>query len=603
MSTRCLLPVQVRRLCTTLPELLTLTRSVLIRVKLQMHPDDFRQTFGYIHARLRTGVVTLGPSLVTIHPTDACNHRCSWCWFERSSASIDMLRTLKTVDALVSRSAAEIWVSGGGEPLLHARIRELLRYLAGNRNLRRRLYTHGGLLPRFDRAVCEAFDYVRISIDAGDPTLYASMHGTDPAAFQRLFCTARDMRCAGVDVGMSMVVTDENVASIPGLVDRCSEFGIPYVFLKPVMHGMWREPMPSSVELDALTDGAVNVCVRHAERRAWSSIEALPAPVASLSLTLNADNSIYPCCHLTSQDWRISEVGSPVDEAFIRHHESIAHAYAKTPHACLIHDAWYAWQVRCGRKSEAGSIPERFLPFVGQPIATLAAAAASEIAARGHRTIAITGPSSVGKTAFTDVIAESLRGLGIKCTTIRADDFLAARLRGHKKYRDHPSGLLTPGDFSFEALATALRRLENGESLTWEGYERGSGWSRSVQARPASVYLVEGLFLDSKGAAMSLSPDLTFVLEASPEAVATWRRRRDEAVRKRMGTDFRTERETEEEIVETIRAYAQYERGGEESRRIKIIVSTDHCVKAVEAESGRPAADWGSRPETEGNRL
>ena len=98
-----------------------------------MHPDDVRRDFSHIVARVSNGTDVDGPTLLTIHPTDVCNHRCPWCWFDRTSASVDMRRTIHTVDALVASGITEVIVSGGGEPLLHRDIQSLLEFLAANK--------------------------------------------------------------------------------------------------------------------------------------------------------------------------------------------------------------------------------------------------------------------------------------------------------------------------------------------------------------------------------------------------------------------------------------------------------------------------------------
>ena len=184
---------------------------------------------------------------------------------------------------------------------------------------------------------------MRISVDADAPALYADLHGTPPERFHRLFESARDLLDAGVTVGISMVVMVENVDSILPLIDVCAEYRVRHLFLKPVMKGMWRVPMPALDRLDAATRQAVDVLVRTVD--AENTEIEMPQAVASLAVTLAADNHIYPCCHLTSDEWRIGSVGEIDSLQNSERFQVTAAAYAKTPHACRVHDAWRGWQV------------------------------------------------------------------------------------------------------------------------------------------------------------------------------------------------------------------------------------------------------------------
>lgn len=492
-----------------------------------------------------------------------------------------MIATLRTLEAMVLRNTREITVSGGGEPLLHPRVSELLTYLASIRQVHRRLYTHGGLLERFGPAIAESFDYVRISIDAGDAEVYSLLHGTSQEAFHKLFASARDLINAGTSLGLSMVVTRDNAQTVLPLIERCAEYNIRYVFLKPLMEGLWRVPLPTLAQIDRV--GAVEVQIRDANY-VNSRIEAMPQSVASIAATLTADNYIFPCCHLTTSDWRIAGVGDHLDCEWDLRHTAVATAYSSVPHACRVHDAWHAFQDERRRQPQIAEIATLLAKCIGHPVTDVAKAIASELIARNLRTIGITGPSSVGKTTVAAEIQNRLGALGVSCTLLSADDFLLQEQRGSDTYRRDSTTPLHPDHYAFSDLADALESLRGGNSVSWIGYERGRGWMRDVCTSPAAIHLVEGLFLDSAHATDSVDFDLLLLLEAPKEAIADWRRARDEAFRQKLNAKFRTKIETEEEIAKTMRAYADYEREPIRAHRIVISVDGNHNVGSVNSD-------------------
>jgi uridine kinase len=350
--------------------------------------------------------------------------------------------------------------------------------------------------------------------------------------------------------------------------------------LKPVMNGLWRAPMPALDRLDMGTRRAVDVLVRNviAEN---TEIE-MPQAVASLAVTLTADNHVYPCCHLTSDEWRIGSVGEIGSLQNSGRFQVTAAAYAKTPHACRVHDAWRAWQVACKSVWQTQGIATSWNEFGGQPLTRFADCVAASIVKHNLQTVAITGPSSVGKTTLAGDVARGLRARGLTCTGISTDDFLAHHLRGDSSYRRYSAALLKPQDYSFVDLCAVLRALQRGEPACWKGYKRGSGWGRRVEVAPASVYVLDGLFLDSTVASVCLNADLVVVLEAPLQAIAFWRRRRDDVLRRRLRGQFRTPGETDQEIASALRAYAKYEREPSHARRVKVILDSDHRVVKVD---------------------
>jgi organic radical activating enzyme/uridine kinase len=542
-----------------------------------MHPDDVRRDFRLLRAAQAPAAIAL-PRLLTIHPTDVCNHSCPWCWFDRTSEAVNMPDSVRLIRCL-SHQIDEVIVSGGGEPLLHPDIQTLCDSLSEYPGLHRRLYTNGSAFHTVERLHL-AFDYIRVSLDSGDAGLYATLHGTRPEVFNRIFTNLAELNAAGCAVGVSMVLTNENVHTIEPLLQRCLLDGIRYVFLKPLMEGMARIDLPTINGRYA--SGDVDVYVRTA-----SGMIPAPPPstiVAKLAVTVTADSYIHPCCHLTSAEWRVAALAE-IDwsDRVVAQHNEIANRYAASPHACRMHDAWQALWLSVQRKLRATHAVARHKGSGQQSGAGLAGRIAATMKAEQVETIGVTGPSSVGKTVMADEIASALVAVGLRATRISTDDFLRRELRGEREYRKDRDQPLAPADYDFDEVAQVIGRVCGGEAVEWLGYERGAGWVRPDIAVRADVLVVDGLFLDEVGVIDVLDLDMTIVMEAPNEAIASWRRERDASVRRHSGGSFRTEAETENEILRTIASYMQYAHAREHDGVLLIELDANHLVRNVRA--------------------
>lgn len=284
------------------------------------------------------------PRTLSIHPTDRCNHACQWCWFERTSREIDVARVREMLTTFAMHGLSEVIVSGGGEPLLHPEIRKLAAELSDRPRLSRRLYTNGSHSSRLSD-IAEAFDYIRVSVDAGTAPVYAALHGTTERAFADLLDTLESIVRASpnTEIGLSAVVIEENVSSLQELLDRAVGAGIRRVFLKPRLDGMHSSTLPSLQHLKIPSGLDVHFRSEDEIQLSCGDAAGCSASHAATSLSLLADNGLYPCCHLASRRYRIamsfddlrSVIGTP-------QHIEVLESYARLPHPCFQHNSWKA---------------------------------------------------------------------------------------------------------------------------------------------------------------------------------------------------------------------------------------------------------------------
>jgi len=301
----------------------------------EMHPDDV--------LRLATHD---GRFAITVHPTDRCNHTCDWCWYSRGKQRADGRALAQFLATCSADSVSEVIISGGGEPLMHPDI-----FLIANsipRDVHTRLYTNGSI-RRILLHVAERFDYIRVSIDAGTPDLYASLHGTRKGAFEELFQTLQlvMIRIPEIEVGLSAVVMRENKHTIQALLDRATASGIRYVMLKPELKGLTLESADLS---DLKAPDSIKMYVRQAGLNAHGGAQTIGEEDnidSSRHLFIDSNGAIYPCCHLTAHEFLAGDISNGF-HATVTSKQFLAAAalHRSTPHSCAMHNLTIARKVQ-----------------------------------------------------------------------------------------------------------------------------------------------------------------------------------------------------------------------------------------------------------------
>lgn len=121
------------------------------------------------------------PLMVVASVTYVCNARCPHCPYTNSEIRKDYVDTPFMPERIFKKLADEcgqykafIRLSGGGEPLLHPQMLDLIEY-AKSVGARIGLITNGSLLSpeKVDRLLACGTDTIEVSVDAADPETYA----------------------------------------------------------------------------------------------------------------------------------------------------------------------------------------------------------------------------------------------------------------------------------------------------------------------------------------------------------------------------------------------------------------------------------------------
>ena len=195
------------------------------------------------------------PLSINLDLTTACNYACDHCidWdILNSGISYDDDRLQASLRAMAAGGLKSVILIGGGEPTVHPRFREMVRFLK-ELGLQVAVVTNGGRNERIlDVVDClDEDDWIRLSLDSGsDPTFQAMHKPKKPITLEAI--------CAGIPpikarnpkprVGFSFVITwegseredgapavVENLDEIPAAARLAKDHGFDYISYKPFL--------------------------------------------------------------------------------------------------------------------------------------------------------------------------------------------------------------------------------------------------------------------------------------------------------------------------------------------------------------------------------
>jgi MoaA/NifB/PqqE/SkfB family radical SAM enzyme len=180
------------------------------------------------------------PVTLELDPTLVCNDRCPRCVhaFAHSHRFLSLAQVHRILDEAASLGVRGLTLSGGGEPLCHPNIHQLLTaiqrapFSAG-------LITNGGLIrgPALANAIVHAFDWVRVSLDAATEPQFRSVRGI--RGLDRRIEALRQLeaarRAAGsrCELGVSFLTSADVKADILPAVAIVRDLGFDYIQFKP----------------------------------------------------------------------------------------------------------------------------------------------------------------------------------------------------------------------------------------------------------------------------------------------------------------------------------------------------------------------------------
>jgi radical SAM protein with 4Fe4S-binding SPASM domain len=182
------------------------------------------------------------PLYMEISPAGACNHRCTFCALDYMGYRhrfLDADNLLARLTEFGSLGITSIMYGGEGEPLLH---RDIARIIEQTRvaGIDVAMSTNGVfLVPELAQQIIPHMCWVKVSINAGSPDVYAALHRTKPADFHIVLANLKSaarfikdnkLSCT---LGAQIVLLPENAEGVEVLAEQLKDAGAHYLVIKP----------------------------------------------------------------------------------------------------------------------------------------------------------------------------------------------------------------------------------------------------------------------------------------------------------------------------------------------------------------------------------
>ncbi len=194
----------------------------------------------------------LGPLHVELDLTDRCNVACYFCNQQdvRTRQQLPLGRVVELLDELVAGGLRSVRLSGGGDPLFHKEILQVLEALTARGVVIDNLTTNGALLtPAIaERLIANGCREVIFSLNAVDSADYHRMMAVKPGTFETVCANARYLSAlrAGdaADVSgaarlplliVQFLIDRENYHRLPDMYRLGASLGADRITVSPVL--------------------------------------------------------------------------------------------------------------------------------------------------------------------------------------------------------------------------------------------------------------------------------------------------------------------------------------------------------------------------------
>lgn len=196
--------------------------------KLICHVNHWKQ--------IKDGVIP-PPILVTLDPINKCNFNCGYCnaaYKMKCSSKSYNNHIIDNIGLFLKKWGVKaICCAGGGEPLMHNRINDLLLNLH-NSGIEIGLVTNGSLINRCmsGLSLCR---WVGVSIDAGDSDTFARLKNVKANMFNRIIKNVINLRNfdSELEITYKFLAHPININSIYNAVKLAKEIGCNFFHLRP----------------------------------------------------------------------------------------------------------------------------------------------------------------------------------------------------------------------------------------------------------------------------------------------------------------------------------------------------------------------------------
>ena len=268
------------------------------------------------HVAIRQPDITY-PISVELSLTNRCNLDCLWCsdsdLRKRLPGDLDFSVFKTLIRDLQQGGTSGIVLEGGGEPLLYDNFNEAVEHTDAL-GLGCGLITNG--TKEIKSEILKKLDWIRVSLDASNEKEF--LRFKKAPLFETVLRNVSTYIEHCKVVGVSYVVTRQNISSLEPLVLRLKNKGVRYIQFRVVIDHLDLLP---EVDLNYLsryqTNSLFNIIIDGMEENRITGNSRLPCRAHSLTTVVTADGGVYLCGRLNKYPW-MEEMGNLNTQSFRR---------------------------------------------------------------------------------------------------------------------------------------------------------------------------------------------------------------------------------------------------------------------------------------------
>ncbi|MFC2092059.1 radical SAM protein [Elusimicrobiota bacterium] len=183
----------------------------------------------------------ISPIYLEVSPTNACNHKCRFCaldYVHGDPVFLDSNIFTRRIREMSDFGVKSVMYAGEGEPLMHPDIEDLIE-TADMCGIDTALTTNGTLLGKLNTEnILKHLKWLRISINGGNRTSYADLHGCDEKEYDivmdnlSMFTEEKRRHGSAATIGVQAILLPENADCVYDLCVNIKERGADYFIIK-----------------------------------------------------------------------------------------------------------------------------------------------------------------------------------------------------------------------------------------------------------------------------------------------------------------------------------------------------------------------------------
>ncbi|MFW5846880.1 MAG: radical SAM/SPASM domain-containing protein [Nanoarchaeota archaeon] len=248
------------------------------------------------------------PLHIVQHLTTSCNHSCNFCsnyyklFGKKLNEQAETSKILSRFDEFEDIGIEKLIISGGGEPLVHPDVENILRY-ANKKSFDLSFYTNLDLELQESTIEELSKSKVGVNINTTDPYLYACSRGKN-ADINRVKKNIKKLSYGGGNPTGLVIVRDDTANTLEKTLNDLGEIGVEEIVVSPAFDLSYPDSESAGKKthrelerLSKMNNKKVKILPK-LDKSAKDRGETF-CKSYYLDITIGADSRVYPCC-LTS---------------------------------------------------------------------------------------------------------------------------------------------------------------------------------------------------------------------------------------------------------------------------------------------------------------